>query len=222
MKRNTSNQQNPINTKTLEHQLEEWKMLNDYINKIDLSYQQPFAIIMAIIAGTATFLCGKSEDFKYALFIFPIGLATILAYVSYQFRIVAVIRGHLSRLEEKMNKNLGENVHMWNSALVETYLAHNNVVNNYMMLPMGAFCVIVIGYCFWTTLQMTLQSEVAILFFIAYWLVVLVSFIFIIFPPFLKNGEIRYRTYHEEDVWKDYENFKKEKIETYNERKNKK
>ena len=126
--------------KVLVHQLEEWKMLNDYVNSIDLSYQQPFVIIMAIIAGIATLLGENfSEELSFVYFIFPIGLAAVTAHVSYQFRITAILRGHLARLEERMNERLGENVHMWNSALVETYMAHNNHINSFSKPDLVAF-----------------------------------------------------------------------------------
>lgn len=204
--------------KVLEHQLEEWKLLNGYINSIDLSYQQPFVIIMAIIAGLATFLSEESGEFKLALFILPLGLAAVTAYVSYQFRIVAILRGHLARLEERMNETLGENVHMWNSALVETYMAHNNVVNNWMMVPMFAFCIFVLLYCLVDTWNMVLQGNVNFWICAVYWAVVLGSFLLIIAPPFLRNGKIRYRTYHEEDVWRDYAEYKGKQIKKYEDR----
>lgn len=36
---------------------------------MDLSYQQPFVIVIAIIAGIATFLSGNSEKYNFAVFI---------------------------------------------------------------------------------------------------------------------------------------------------------
>lgn len=207
--------------KVLEHQLEEWKLLNGYINSIDLSAQQPFVIIIAIIAGLATLLSEGADKFKLALFIFPLGLAAVTANVSYQFRIVAILRGHLARLEERMNETLGENVHMWNSALVETYMAHNNVINNWMMVPMFAFCIIVLLYCLVDTWNMVLQGNVNFWICAGYWAVVLVSFLVIIAPPFLRNEKIRYRTYHEEDVWQDYDKYKSKAIKDYEEWKDK-
>lgn len=205
----------------LEHQLEEWKLLNEYINNIDISFQQPFVIIMGIIAGIAAFLDTGSDGTKLALFILPIALASVTAHVSYQFRVVAILRGHLARLEERMNKILGKNIHMWNSALVETYMAHNNSINNRMMGPMVVFCILIVAYCFVATWSMHIQGEVALWVFIVYWLVVLVSYIGINLPPFFQNEKIRHCTYHEEDVWKAYAGYKHKAINDYKKWKNK-
>lgn len=142
-------------------------------------------------------------------------MAAVLAYVAYQFRITAILRGHLARLEERMNETLGVDVHMWNSALVETYMAHNNVINSFMMFPMMVFCVVVLVYCFWVTLQMTLNGDVYLVILISYWGSVFICFACIILPSIFGNEKIRAKTYFAEDVWKYYKILRNKKIDAY-------
>ena len=89
----------------LQHQLEEWKYLNEYINKMDTGYQQTFVLLVALFTGIIMYI---SKDvnliISYVIFLIPLGIISILAYVSYQFRITAILRGHLAALEEDMKR----------------------------------------------------------------------------------------------------------------------
>ena len=69
------------------------------------------------------------DDPTSRMFLIPPVLISVFGYLSYQFRITVILRGHLSALEKSMNEKIGKNVHMWNSALVETFMAHNNMIN---------------------------------------------------------------------------------------------
>ncbi len=194
--------------KVLEHQLEEWKTLNEYINQIDLNYQQSFVImvsIFALIAGVITSNAMPKEMLKL-IFIVPLGLVAVFSYLSYQFRTTAILRGHLAALEDKMNKTLEENVHMWNSALVESYMAHNNTINQKMMIPIVIFIILLVLYCMIFTWKALEGIGGGGLIFGAYWALIVYGAM-IVLPPFFKNEEIRKQTYDEENVMKMYQNY---------------
>lgn len=195
--------------KVLEHQLEEWKLLNEYINKMDMGYQQSFVLIVSIFAGIAAFLSSGilPKEWLRAIFIIPLGLVAVFAYLSYQFRITAILRGHLAALEEKMNRELDENVHMWNSALVEAFMANNNLINNTMMLPILFFIGLLIFYCAIFTWKALEGIPYAILIFVGYWLLIVFGII-IVLPPFIRNGIIRKVTYDEEKVLEMYQQYR--------------
>lgn len=53
-----------------------------------------------------------------------------------------ILRGHLAALEREMNDTLEEDVHMWNSALVETFMAHNNSISG---IGKACACYICVG-----------------------------------------------------------------------------
>lgn len=199
----------------LKHQLEEWKCLNDYINKMDMGYQNSFVIIVSVFALITTVLSSEDipSNIKMAIFIIPLGLVAIFAYISYQFRITAILRGHLAALEEKMNRQLKENVHMWNSALVESYMAHNNTINSNMMIPMMIFIGVLCIYCVYFTWEIVENMEYGKLLFGLYWLLVLIGIV-IVLPPFFENEKIRMATYEEEKVWELYSKYKRKRNES--------
>ena len=94
----------------LEHQLEEWKILNEYLNTMDTGYQQSIMLVVSIFAVVGTVLSqSNNSQWQWGIFIIPLGLVAFFSYVSYQFRITAIIRGHLAALEESMNKKIHEN-----------------------------------------------------------------------------------------------------------------
>ena len=199
----------------LHHQLEEWKYLNDYVNKMDTGYQQTFVILVTLLTGIVTFI---SKDIKstvvYGIFLIPLGIIAMLAYVSYQFRITAIIRGHLAALEDDMNKALHKDVHLWNSALVETFMAHNNSINNKMMIPMMFFVGALSVYCMVVTYWILNNSIFSIMLWIGYWLMILVLACIVILPFFM-NECIRSETYNEEKVVKNYKKYLQMKRYTF-------
>lgn len=195
--------------KILEHQLEEWKTLNDYLNKIDLGYQQSMVLVISVFAVVATVTTQWKIELIKGIFIVPLGLVAVFAYLSYQFRITAIIRGHLATLEEKMNKHLKEDVHMWNSALVETFMAHNNGINKFMMVPMVMFIFLLIGYCIHFSWIALADVNYRVAWMILYWSLVIIGAI-IDFVPLLNNETIRTEIRDEDKVKTMYKKYLKE------------
>lgn len=193
----------------LNHQLEEWKCLNEYINSMDMGYHQSFVIMVSIFAGVTALFTGNfgTKELMKVIFIVPLGLVAFFSYISYQFRITAILRGHLAALEEKMNEELGEDVHMWNSALTETYMANNNSINNFMMIPIMFFIFLLVIYCGFLTWKALLDVPYAIVIYVVYWTLVAVGAA-IVFPPFLKNDDVRHKTYNEKRVMEMYKNYR--------------
>lgn len=191
----------------LQHQLEEWKYLNEYVNKMDTGYQQTFVILVTLLTGIIAFI---SKDIKstivYGIFLIPLGIIAMLAYVSYQFRITAILRGHLAALEDDMNKTLHKNVHLWNSALVETFMAHNNSINSRMMVPMMFFVGALAIYCMVVTYWILDKNSLLIILWVGYWLMVIILACIVILPFFM-NECIRAETYDEEKVVKNYKKY---------------
>lgn len=196
-------------TKILEHELEEWKSLNEYINAMDMGYYQILIITISIFTAIVAVVTSDivTEELIKIVFIVPLGIVSVFSYLSYQFRITAILRGHLAALEEKMNKELGENVHMWNSALVETYMAHNNTINNFMMFPIMLFIILLTVYCVRFTWKALDGVEYAKVIFGGYWFLVSLGAA-IVFCPFIKNDEVRHKTYNEKQVMEMYVKYK--------------
>lgn len=86
---------------------------------MDLSYQQTLVVIATLFTILISIITNIDNSFaKYVMLIVPPGILSALAYLSYQFRITAILCGHLTDLERKMNKRLGEDVHLWNSVYI--------------------------------------------------------------------------------------------------------
>ena len=177
----------------LKQQLEEWHSLNDYLNKIDTGYQTTFTIIISAFVLVANFLSKENADVsRYVIWLLPFAVIAVMAFVSYQFRITAILRGHLAALEEKINKEIEENVHLWNSALVDTYMANNNLINQFMMIPMTIFFVIFATIC----LGMCIKNSGGITFFTVIYIMVILVLSLLVFIPFLNNEKIRKEVYY--------------------------
>lgn len=203
------------NEQILKHQMEEWKYLNSYIIQMDLNYQQSFTVMISIFAGaTVLFTSDVKSDLLMGIFIIPPGIIAVFAYLSYQFRITAILRGHLAALEREMNVALKEDVHMWNSALVEVFMAHNNSINKNMMLPMLVFILVIIIYCCIFTWKASLRIPCGIQVFVVYWVLMFVGAL-IVLVPFWKNEKIRHETEKHDKVKRLYQKFlleRKDKI----------
>ena len=127
----------------LKHQLEEWHSLNEYLNELDLGYLKMLTILVSICTlASGIIVIGNIKLSQYTLMLVPLAIIGILACLSYQFRITAILRGHLAALEEQMNTKLGESIHLWNSALVDTYMANNNMLNQiFAVIVISAFII---------------------------------------------------------------------------------
>lgn len=202
---------NKVNqSKVLEHQLEEWRSLNAYVNQIDTGYQQSFVMVISIFSVLAVLFSSNSElASSKGILIIPPGIVAVLAFVSYQFRITAILHGHLAALELKMNKALKENVHMWHSALTETFMARNNLINNYMMLPMFLLIIIMTIYCYLISLQAFEDIPHKEVFLTIYWVSIFVCGL-IVLVPFFTNEKVRHETFFEKRVWRKYHEYLQE------------
>ena len=177
----------------LKQQIEEWRSLNDYLNKIDVGYQTIFTVFISAFVLVANLISKENSVVsRYTLMLIPFAVITVLAFVCYQFRITAILRGHLAALEEKINEEIGENVHLWNSALVDTYMANNNMVNQFMMIPMCIFLIIFAVLC----LGSFIQKSGGITVLTVVYLMVLSALSLLVFIPFLNNEKVRKEVYY--------------------------
>lgn len=121
-----------------------WKDLNDYLNaREDNSLKAALALVT--VAG-AFFIVDDGNDLKIILYyIAPLIMILILSYIAYLFRFVAILRGYLSGLEEKINDKLHEEAFMWNGPFVRVFIS-NNVPNIIIMICSMGIAIVVI---FW-------------------------------------------------------------------------
>lgn len=177
----------------LKQQIEEWRSLNDYLNKIDAGYQTTFTVFISAFVLIANLISKENSAVsEYTLMLIPFAIITVLAFVCYQFRITAILRGHLAALEEKINEEIKENVHLWNSALVDTYMANNNAINQYMMIPMCVFLMSFAVICVGSFIKYSGE----ITFFTIVYILVVSALSLLVFVPFLNNEKVRKEVYY--------------------------
>lgn len=150
----------------LKHQLEEWKYLNTYIIDMDKGYSSFFSTVLLIFTGILLVALDPGDAIStvgdgwriISLAALP-AMVLALGNLAYHFRITAILRGHLAQLELSMNEKVGEDVHLWNSYLVETHMAHNNWANKFLMVPAGILMLIVFAICYTTAYSLILGSS---------------------------------------------------------------
>lgn len=199
------NRMNALEEKILEHQLEEWKSLNSYVNQINAGCQQSIVIIVAVLTGIYGLVGRQGADgtgLNGVLLLLPPGLCVVLAYISYQFRVTAILQGHLAKLEDDMNAKLDAHPHMWNSALTNTYMAKNNEINKFVMIPALSFILLLAAMCFQPVKEI-IEHQIGVAAVWIYWAAIVIFAVMII-VPFFRNEKIRAAAYDEESVLKLY------------------
>ena len=115
-----------------------------------------------------------------------------------------------------MNEKLKENIHLWNSALVEEFMAKNNEINSFIMAPSLFAIVIMIAFSVKKTHETLITQDTVFwgpIFFVLYWLIELILAGIILYS-FIKNERIRRTTDFEfEEITTRYINDRKEKTE---------
>lgn len=177
----------------LEHQIEEWRSLNDYLNRIDSGYQTFYTVFISALVLIASLITkGNDAVSKYTIMLIPFAIIAVLAFVCYQFRITAILRGHLAALEEKINEEVGDSVHLWNFALVETYMANNNSINQLMIIPMCVFLCIFSCIC----IHSYIKYWGGVSFWNVIYIIVVLALSLLVFIPFLNNERVRKEVYY--------------------------
>ncbi len=201
------------------HYANEWTMLSQYVNDLDRGYEKFISLIALIAGGAVTLLTfiadGQHDNYSYIFYIVPLAFLSVFGVLGYQFRTTAILRGHLARVEEEMNNLLDDDVYMWNSALVEVYMAHDNAPNNFLMVPIMIFIVGVVAVCVYLT-----WISGVLWFNILYWSVVLIVAT-VVLIPFFRNEKFRYSTYNTEKIilkYQEHKNKYKEKLNKKNKR----
>ncbi len=190
--------------------IKEWETLNQYVTDMDKGYINYLSIFTAIAtAGVGVLAAIPNVDvssLKYCFYLIPLVFVVVFGCLSYQFRITAILHGHLASIEERVNEIIGEDIYLWHSALTETFMHHQNVPNKGMMAPI---CVFVIFTCVICGIE-TFTFEHLILNII-YWLLI-VCLLFFVWLPFFRNDKFRWKAYDTEKVMQKYEKYKAKEI----------
>ena len=179
-----------------------WKEINGYANKIEESYIIFFNVIVTIVGAVVSILEFKvlTIELQLALVIFlPIALAVVMAYLSYNFRWVAIARMYSSIIEKEINDELGEDLYVWNSRIIDDFMAKRNFTNT-KLLPIVN--ILLFGFV-WAFLNHTMFSFDFMLVFKIIYAVCITALFVACLCPFMCNEKIRKFDYE----LKDFKNF---------------
>ncbi len=182
---------------------------------IKLAYSNTFVVVVAVFSIVTALISDKAGDsYRWIILVVPPAILAAFSYLSYQFRVVAMLRGHLAALEEEMNIKIKENFHLWNSTLTEMYMAKNNLINRWMMVPMIFLVLIMTAICFYMTWNAFSGTDIGVFLLIVYWILILL-FSILIFIPFLQNERIRHETYKTRTIVAKFNAYKRNKPELF-------
>lgn len=128
-------------------EIELWKTINEYSNRIELSYQFFSSLLISVIGVVIAFckdnlIPDKVFDNKFIVLCFvPITVTAIIGYLAYNFRWVAIARMYSAAIEKEINSSLGKEYFVWDSDIVNKFMAKNNFVNR-VFLPIINFTFI--------------------------------------------------------------------------------
>ena len=131
----------------LSAKIELWKTINEYSNRIELSYQFFSSLLISVIGVVIAFckdnlMPDKVFDNKFIVLCFvPITVTAIIGYLAYNFRWVAVARMYSAAIEKEINSSLEKEYFVWDSDIVNKFMAKNNFVNR-VFLPVINFIFI--------------------------------------------------------------------------------
>lgn len=112
-----------------------WETINEYSNRIELSYQFFSSLLISVIGVVIAFckdnlIPDKVFDSKFIVLCFiPMVITAIIGYLAYNFRWVAIARMYSAAIEEEINSSLEKDYFVWNSDIVNNFMAKNNFVN---------------------------------------------------------------------------------------------
>lgn len=128
-------------------EIELWKTINEYSNRIELSYQFFSSLLISVIGVVIAFckdnlIPDKVFDNKFIVLCFvPITVTAIIGYLAYNFRWVAIARMYSAAIEKEINSSLEKEYFVWDSDIVNKFMAKNNFVNR-VFLPIINFIFI--------------------------------------------------------------------------------
>lgn len=181
----------------LSAKIEIWKTINDFSNKIELSYQLCSTLLLSIIGALVAvskdnLVPEKMFDRNFVILFFaPIVFTAIIGYLAYNFRWVAIARMYAAAIEKEINMSLDKGYFVWNSDIVNRFMAKNNFANR-VFLPVVNTILIISTAVFlnYSIFCSTLYVYIKVAYLIFTALLYICSLI-----PFLGNEQVRKSEY---------------------------
>ena len=143
--------------KEIKYLLEEWKMLNQYVQNQQNSLFQIWGGLNTIFIGAViaiALLDNKTHGLLgIAAVLIPLMVICFFTYTSYQFRLIAVSRGYLCCLEKRINAELNDNIYLWHCVFHNKFIADKNLINKNFKYPFICTSCMVYIFCLYLIWQ---------------------------------------------------------------------
>lgn len=151
------------NELSLDQKLMIWKQYDDHVNKIDSS----LISVTTILSVLFTAITGLNVGGIVILYALPAIALLFLFYISYQQRVVEILRGYLCFIEEDIRSQTGYTAITWNSFGV---MKNYNVGYFRAQLLCGplfiCYIVPIIGYSFFKMFKDNIINKIAIIVYL--------------------------------------------------------
>ena len=200
-----------MSDKHLQEKIALWREINSYANRIEESYPKFYTLLITLLGVVITIFHGNLVpeelfDSKFIMLVFlPLATAAVMGYLAYNFRWVAIARMYATTIEKSINDTLNENVYVWNSNIIDEFMAKRNFTNTKMLPVINAlFFVFIAGLLNYSMLVSKLNCVVKIIY-----LIVTLTLFIVCACPFLKNDSIRKYNYKLPEIEKQAEEMSK-------------
>ena len=194
----------------LQEKITLWKEINGYANRIEESYPKFYTLLITLLGVTITVFHGdlvpeRVFDAKFIILVFlPIATAAVMGYLAYSFRWVAISRMYATALEKGINKSLGENIFVWNSNIIDEFMAKRNFTNTKMLPFINAlFFLFIAGFLNYSMFVSKLDCVIKIVYF-----AITLTLFVVCACPFFRNDSIRKNNYEFSTLEKQAEEMK--------------
>ena len=183
-----------MRTKNIEHKIALWTQMQSIVFDIEnrnhsiLSFSTviPVALTLATLAldrETGSLFC--TQIWIYALI--PAMLLFAMFSGAFHNKYSAILRGYLAGLEESINKDIDEEIFLWNKGYSELFHGKFFLSNDTIGCLYSLVAVIAPGYCFYN-----LFAQTNYYLLITAYLIIYVAFLFIFLYDLSSNGKSKY------------------------------
>ena len=182
-----------MSDKHLQEQISLWREINNYANRIEESYPKFYTLLITLFGVVITVFHGNlvpeelfDEKFIVLLFL-PLATSAIISYLAYNFRWVAISRMYATALEKNINNILGKNIYVWNSNIIDEFMAKRNFANTKLLPIINLlFFIFIAGFLNYSMFISQLNFVVKIVY-----LITTLTLFLMCVCPIIKNEYIR-------------------------------
>lgn len=136
--------------KLIEHLLNVLNKTQEISNSIDNRCfgTVSITVVLAIVVMLISDISGIIEYKDIFIFFTPLAITISLSVYAYNYKMAAIVRGHLAGIEKMLNKELGKQIYVYNLGFQKLYKSPHFITNDVMGIMFFIICTCLIIVCF--------------------------------------------------------------------------